>query len=607
MQAPAITASLTLPPPGAPANGSGNRLIPAAANFARAFADQVATPRPAASKNAPAAASPAGSSVAQAAANVPRCAAKKLTPPQQDNSSKPVLPDPGPDNPIAPNFAVPDPTVQAEAANIPPPQSDSPSTRGGTAATPATSCVTAKDIPANIPVLPPELLPTESAAAPTQAEASRQPTVPPATRNVPSEKNATSAQSATVALASHPSAVTVLPEVPASSVPANQYPAQIAASSGTTAPTASADWASQSPQVSLFTTPAPPSPPAAQATIFPQEVVASAQVQPAPPAAPNTAGTAQQAITLVEESTPQTRPVTVKTVNGSQNAPSKSNPLPGIATESLPPKEIAQAAAIHGGEKSFPDHVAPREFVVNAASGQSTKSDSQNQSGGGTAADQKPADTGQPTANTPETPATNDNPPLDPNSAQATSIPNPLVNEQAAAQSSVKDTPHDPVASDVTPRSPQGAGNPGLRQGQSITNVQIAGNNAQSEIHLAMQADKLGAVELHARVTGEQVGAAIIVEKKEAHAALAVELPLLQQALAEKNLRVEHVWLTQADPHAASGETGNEGNDSSQRFRNPADLRYTAAQAEEPPPVLFAGRGETGGIFDERGHLSVRA
>ena len=103
-----------------------------------------------------------------------------------------------------------------------------------------------------------------------------------------------------------------------------------------------------------------------------------------------------------------------------------------------------------------------------------------------------------------------------------------------------------------------------------INVAQFSGNNAHSQVRIAMQADELGQVELHATVSGQQVGAAITVEKKEAHAAMAGELPSLQQALEEKNLRVSEVVLMQSALHSTAGDAGNGGNAApQQRPRSP--------------------------------------
>jgi hypothetical protein len=157
-----------------------------------------------------------------------------------------------------------------------------------------------------------------------------------------------------------------------------------------------------------------------------------------------------------------------------------------------------------------------------------------------------------------------------------------------------------------TPSSaPQDPNAPGFPGSPTVSNAQIAGNTAQSEVHLAMQGDKLGAVELHARITGEQVGAAIVVDKKETHEVLAVELPALHQALSQKNLRVEHVWLTHSSLHATAGDPGNSPADQRSRPRF-GSLPQTNEKGEEPllfPPSLPADNS----IFDDSGRLSVLA
>jgi zinc finger protein 185 len=162
------------------------------------------------------------------------------------------------------------------------------------------------------------------------------------------------------------------------------------------------------------------------------------------------------------------------------------------------------------------------------------------------------------------------------------------------------------LTNSATPRTPQDPSTPEPPSAPGISTAQISGNAAQSEVHLALQADKLGNIELHARVTGEQVGAAIVVDKKEAHAALAVELPALREALSEQNLRVDHVWLTQSSLHSTAGDAGNPAADQRQR---PASSNNPNANSSEPAPqlVITGATLESTGIFDDQGRLSVHA
>jgi hypothetical protein len=184
-----------------------------------------------------------------------------------------------------------------------------------------------------------------------------------------------------------------------------------------------------------------------------------------------------------------------------------------------------------------------------------------------------------------------------------TAVPTQVVNDhspQVIERAMLTGSP-----SDTPTSAPQGPNAPGFPGAPTVSNAQITGNTGQSEVHLAMQADKLGAVELHARVTGEQVGAAIVVDKKETHEVLAVELPALHQALSQKNFRVEHIWLTHSSLDATAGDPGNSSADQRSRPRF-GSLPQTIEQMKEPllfPPSLPADSN----IFDDSGRLSVRA
>jgi Flagellar hook-length control protein FliK len=139
-----------------------------------------------------------------------------------------------------------------------------------------------------------------------------------------------------------------------------------------------------------------------------------------------------------------------------------------------------------------------------------------------------------------------------------------------------------------------------------VVNVaQLTGSESHSQVRIAMQADQLGQVELHATVHGQLVGAAITVEKKEAHAAMAAEMPSLQQALEQRQLRVGEVVFMQGAMHSTAGDTGNAATE--QQRRGQAGTTY---QQVENATMHETGGGtslEASGIFDDSGRLSVRA
>jgi flagellar hook-length control protein FliK len=118
-----------------------------------------------------------------------------------------------------------------------------------------------------------------------------------------------------------------------------------------------------------------------------------------------------------------------------------------------------------------------------------------------------------------------------------------------------------------------------------------------------MQTDRLGTVELRARVTGDEVGAAITVEKRDAHAALAAELPALQQALSEKHLRVDQLSLLQGSLHSNPGDPDAQQRPQD-RTRGVQPVNNSAAEQRIAPPAISS---DANSYFDSNGRLSVRA
>jgi flagellar hook-length control protein FliK len=137
-----------------------------------------------------------------------------------------------------------------------------------------------------------------------------------------------------------------------------------------------------------------------------------------------------------------------------------------------------------------------------------------------------------------------------------------------------------------------------------VNSAQLLSASGHSEMRISMDTDKLGAVELRARLVGDQVGAAIMVEKRDAHAALAVELPTLQQALSEKQLRVDQVTLQQGTFSATTGDAGA----SARQQQHTMPQGPVAVWASETPGVAAISSSATAnGIFDSQGRLSVHA
>jgi flagellar hook-length control protein FliK len=176
----------------------------------------------------------------------------------------------------------------------------------------------------------------------------------------------------------------------------------------------------------------------------------------------------------------------------------------------------------------------------------------------------------------------------------------PVATTDHAATSVVTQPHAPPTLSPSTLPPAQSADGPN-RLVDSAKLVEAAG---RSEMRIAMDTERLGPVEVRAHMVGDQVGAAITVEKRDAHSILAVELPALQQALSDKQLRVEQVTLLHASLGSAAGDAG-----ASQRQdqRSGAHTSTTPWSGGSGGFAQAASNMPQSGIFDSKGRLSVHA
>ncbi|MGB8538722.1 MAG: flagellar hook-length control protein FliK, partial [Acidobacteriaceae bacterium] len=95
---------------------------------------------------------------------------------------------------------------------------------------------------------------------------------------------------------------------------------------------------------------------------------------------------------------------------------------------------------------------------------------------------------------------------------------------------------------------------------QSLNDVAKASELYQrvggSEIHIAVETDLLGAVDLRATVRQSALTATIGVQRSDVQTLLSNELPALQHALAGKNFHVEQISVLD---HSAGGSGGSSG------------------------------------------------
>jgi hypothetical protein len=187
--------------------------------------------------------------------------------------------------------------------------------------------------------------------------------------------------------------------------------------------------------------------------------------------------------------------------------------------------------------------------------------------------------------------------------ANAVAVPVAISGKDSANAMPVKAGDASNNAAPAAPDADDAAPSP--NESHRVNMAQLAGDQGHSQVRIAMQADQLGQVELHATVHGQLVGAAITVEKKEAHAAMAAEMPSLQQALEDRQLRVGEVVLMQGALHSTAGDAGNAA--AEQQRRGQAGTTYQQVENETMYEASAGTIFEGNGIFDDSGRLSVRA
>ena len=130
-----------------------------------------------------------------------------------------------------------------------------------------------------------------------------------------------------------------------------------------------------------------------------------------------------------------------------------------------------------------------------------------------------------------------------------------------------------------------------------------------SELRVSMQTQNLGQVELRARLQGDQLGAEISVQHREAHVALTSDLPSLHAALNERQVRVDQLTVIQ-DMSASSASTQDSANRQAQQSSTPAVMRNGTSQISSDLGNTAANsiaNISLSSVFDSNGRLSVRA
>jgi hypothetical protein len=139
----------------------------------------------------------------------------------------------------------------------------------------------------------------------------------------------------------------------------------------------------------------------------------------------------------------------------------------------------------------------------------------------------------------------------------------------------------------------------------AVSSASLVQSQGKAEMHVAMQTDALGALQLHAVLDNGKLGASIQVVSHDAHTLLTNDLPALQQVLKDQNLRIDHLAVINSPMTSGAGARDGRGFDS-EGFSQ-AGNQNTRWPSNAPAPVMSSNSGEALPLEYRIGRLSVRA
>jgi hypothetical protein len=187
---------------------------------------------------------------------------------------------------------------------------------------------------------------------------------------------------------------------------------------------------------------------------------------------------------------------------------------------------------------------------------------------------------------------------LPPTLSQAAQAANPASQADTSAQSTAANaTPADRVTAAIDTPVNAAAG--------AINSASLVQSQGKAEMHVAMQTDSLGALQLHAVLDNGQLGASIQVVSHDAHTLLSNDLPALQQVLTDQNLRVDHLAVINSSMTSGAG-TGDRRSFHSEEFTRPQG--QSVRWPPNPAGPAHDGISPESLVLEHfRGRLSVRA
>jgi len=194
-----------------------------------------------------------------------------------------------------------------------------------------------------------------------------------------------------------------------------------------------------------------------------------------------------------------------------------------------------------------------------------------------------------------------------PDTARAGAVPAP-TGKAVSVDSAVRTNAADQPAERSKPSAGLEVWNGGDNaQTRLVQSARLAAHPDRSEMRVALEGDRLGTVEVQAKVTNDQIRAAIAVDRHDTHAVLASDLSALHHALNDRQIGAAHVTLFQGS--LSSNDAFGNGNLAGRREASPQANENTRWAGGESSLAVVRGAESPlqNNIFDSNGRLSVRA
>jgi flagellar hook-length control protein FliK len=131
-----------------------------------------------------------------------------------------------------------------------------------------------------------------------------------------------------------------------------------------------------------------------------------------------------------------------------------------------------------------------------------------------------------------------------------------------------------------------------------IQSARVLERMGQSEMRLGLNSNNFGSIELHTRVNQDQVGASIATSHTGLRAAMIAEIPSLERAIAQHQLKLDSLNLEARAGEQNSGNGASAGNQSPGSSRQPAgevsEFGDDMAATEVAPPQVWTAPHSSG-------------